>query len=169
MWASKSKNLKLQVDSNHRGISMLFWVLSPKTLLDSHGKYWRKKVPYYFHDSLRGRANLTIMKHARAFHFPTSYTFIIVPLTSKYLVFSIFFTIVIQISVYPYGIMVLICISLMTNNIEHVFICLFSTHIFSCWSGCSDLLPVFWLDGLLSYSASYLYILDIKSFVGLLN
>lgn len=38
---------------------------------------------------------------------------------------------------------VLICISLMTNDVEHHFIYFFAIHIFLWWSDYSDVLPIF--------------------------
>lgn len=107
----KSKNLKLQVGSNYRGISILFWVLSPKTLLDSHGEYWKKKsqvLPWFS----PGKGKSSNFETCQSFPFSHLLYSCNCSTYYKYLVFSIFFTIGILISVYPYSIMVLICISL---------------------------------------------------------
>ena len=49
----------------------------------------------------------------------------------------------ILLGVHSYGIVIFICISLVTNNIEHLLICLFATHTFSCSSCSSDFLLIF--------------------------
>ena len=63
---------------------------------------------------------------------------------------------------------VLICISLIVSEVEHLFIHLF-TNSMSSWRGvCLEPVPIFQLDRLVLSFKSSLYILDIKPLLELL-
>ena len=85
-------------------------------------------------------AYLTLWEIARLFSrvnvplsIPTSneWAFLLLGILQDHLVLSGLFILAILINVYGYLIVLLICVSLMTNDFEHLFICLFSIHISS--------------------------------------
>lgn len=132
---------------------MLLWILPPGTLPGSQGDYWVEKICTYFYASGRGKRDLSILKYARAYHFPTSSTSVVHLLLSELLIVAIL------IAVQQCGIVVLNCILWVTNIMEHLLIYLLATHVFSCYSGCSHLLPIFCLG----YLFSVIYIFWISS------